>query len=1003
MATADRDLLFGLIALQNGLIEQDQLLNAFRAWSHDRGRTLAEHLVARGDFDAEARTGVEAMVSLHLKKHGGDVEQSLAAMPAGLSTRDSLLRLGNADIEASLVRARPARNEPVDEADRTASYGVGTATSDGLRYRVLRPHAKGGLGAVFVALDSELHREVALKQILEQHADDSMSRQRFVLEAEVTGGLEHPGIVPVYGLGTYADGRPYYAMRFIRGDSLKEAIERFHGNMALKNDPGRRSLEVRNLLRRFVDVCNAIEYAHSRGVLHRDIKPGNVIVGKHGETLVVDWGLAKTTGRADPEMGERTLMPSSSSGSTDTLPGSALGTPAYMSPEQARGDLEHLGPRSDVYSLGATLYCLLTGKPPLENKDAGAMLRAAQMGDFPPPRKLDATIDGPLEAVCLKAMALKPEDRYATPRSLADDIERWMADEPVTAWREPLGRRMRRWGRRHRTLVAAAAVALVVTALALLSGTLLIGRQRTAAIKQRDLARGNLEQARKIVDDMYTKVSESLTDQAGMDAYQREILEKAMQFYEGVALPQSDAPELRYEAGRSSFRVAEIRFKFNQPDAAEPAYLRAISLFSPLAGDYPDRPDYSQAHAGTLNSLALLYTSTGRLEQAEATFAQAAAIRRTLISAHPRDPAYRAGLARIENSLAVNYKQMNRRDDAEAAFNRAAALDREILKDHPDDRLIRAHLAKVLINLGASFNPETRRLEIESAYTEALAILRKLIKEQPQTVEFRSELAAGLMSLGALYAATGRPDQAEAANEQAVTMRQRLVEDHPDRAEFALDLGLSYYSMAYMKSWKKDHRATYEWASRAIQVFDASLRDQPRRSDIEELLGFGYHVRAQALTDERRGREALADWDRAIELAGEGNVRIPSLVASRALTFAYLGDLGRAINEVSAISRTGTDAGLIFYNEACIFAVAAGSVAKEAARDPAEHAALAEKYATRAIASLAESRRVGYFRDSSKIANMRSDQDLDALRTRADFQLLVRDLCFPAQPFAHPR
>ena len=187
--------------------------------------------------------------------------------------------------------------------------------------------------------------------------------------------------MPVYGLGTYGGGRPYYAMRFIKGDSLKEAIEHFHGDDTLKNDPGRRSLELRKLLRRFLDVCNAIDYAHSRGVIHRDLKPANIILGKHGETLVVDWGLAKAVGRADPSVGEQTIAPSSS-GSSETLPGSALGTPAYMSPEQAGGDLDRLGPRSDVYSLGATLYCLLTGKPPFEGEDVGEILRKVQAGDF---------------------------------------------------------------------------------------------------------------------------------------------------------------------------------------------------------------------------------------------------------------------------------------------------------------------------------------------------------------------------------------------------------------------------------------------------------------------------------------------------------------------------------------------------------------------------------------------------------------------------------------------
>src|SRR5262249_48329377 len=213
-----------------------QLVAAFQAWTRDRARPLAEHLAARGDLDPDQRAGVEAMVGLHLKKHGGDAAQSLAAIPAGRSIRESLAALGDPAIEHTLTQLATGAE---GDADRTASYAFGTATADGQRFRVLRPHACGGLGAVFVPLDCELHREVALKQILDEHADDPISRARFLREAEITGGLEHPGIVPVYGLGTYDGGRPYYAMRFIKGDSLKEAIDRFLVDETLKRSPGR--------------------------------------------------------------------------------------------------------------------------------------------------------------------------------------------------------------------------------------------------------------------------------------------------------------------------------------------------------------------------------------------------------------------------------------------------------------------------------------------------------------------------------------------------------------------------------------------------------------------------------------------------------------------------------------------------------------------------------------------------------------------------------------------
>jgi hypothetical protein len=200
---ADRNLLFGLLALQNGLIDLDALFGALAAWARDKTRPLADHRAERGALDAAGCAAVEALAALHIEKHGGAAEKSLAAIDAPRSTRECLVRIADPDVEGTLAHVGLGSTQAagVVDSDCTASYTVGTPTSDGQRFHILRPHARGGLGAVFVALDTELHREVALKQILDQHADNPTSRARFVLEAEVTGGLEHPGIVPVYGLG----------------------------------------------------------------------------------------------------------------------------------------------------------------------------------------------------------------------------------------------------------------------------------------------------------------------------------------------------------------------------------------------------------------------------------------------------------------------------------------------------------------------------------------------------------------------------------------------------------------------------------------------------------------------------------------------------------------------------------------------------------------------------------------------------------------------------------
>jgi Protein kinase domain len=329
----------------------------------------------------------------------------------------------------------------------------------GERYRDERFLAEGGLGRVFVARDAELPREVALKRLQTGMASSREGRRRFVREAEITARSEHPGVVPVYGLGTDRDGQPFYAMRLIRGETMGRAIERFHAADEPGRDPGERHLALQALLRAFLTTCQTVAYAHSRGVIHRDLKPSNVMLGPYGEALVVDWGLAKPLDSAGEIEDEP--RPIHDRAWDTTSAGTVKGSPAYMSPEQASGRIDQVGPACDIYSLGATL---LTGSRPITGKTANEVLMAVREGRFLPPRRVKSGVPRALEAVCLKAMRLEPAERYEGAPELAVEIERWLSGEPVLAWREPWYDRLRRWARRHRVLVASVAAAVVMGA-----------------------------------------------------------------------------------------------------------------------------------------------------------------------------------------------------------------------------------------------------------------------------------------------------------------------------------------------------------------------------------------------------------------------------------------------------------------------------------------------------------------------------------------------------------
>lgn len=305
---------------------------------------------------------------------------------------------------------------------RSLDPAAGPVPEGSARFRPVRFHKAGGMGRVHRAEDTELSRPVAFKDIQPDHADSAAARARLVFEAEVTGRLEHPGVVPVYGLGRDAAGRPFYAMRFVEGESLRDAVKAFHAPAGPTGAD--RALALRRLLARFVSVCQTVAFAHSQGVLHRDLKPDNVMLGPFGETLVVDWGLAK---RVRAAAGEAESM-------TDLGPGPAAhgatrqcGTPAYWSPEQHDARPYDHDERTDVFGLGAVLHAILTGRPP---NDHGRPHRIP-----PGPRAVAKWVDLDLDRVVRRALAYDPADRFPSAAGLAAEVERWLADQPIAAQR----------------------------------------------------------------------------------------------------------------------------------------------------------------------------------------------------------------------------------------------------------------------------------------------------------------------------------------------------------------------------------------------------------------------------------------------------------------------------------------------------------------------------------------------------------------------------------------
>jgi serine/threonine protein kinase len=863
----ERDLLFGVVAFQSGAVDADELAETCAAWADEPTKPLADLFVNRGLITDEQRTEVEKLVVRELQSHGGDPRASLEATLDGRSL-DAIRDFGGLDgsLHAKLKLPSLPKADHVVIAELSPSE-----TESKERYSLTHLHAKGGMGRVWLARDTSLGRQIALKELRPDQAENSIVCSRFLYEAKITAQLEHPGIVPVYEVG---EGEvPYYTMRFVQGRTLSEAIRSYHKQRAA-GEAGPVALV--KLLGAFVGVCHAVAYAHSRGVLHRDLKGQNVVLGEFGEVMVLDWGLAKRV-RPDPHAdageeisespldlaaaatarnpgGEHTLAspPDPSGGSVSeaasspssngvsshatglisrlgqpsrvesgagpegTMQGQLLGTPGFMAPEQARGCHDLVDERTDVYGLGAILYEILTGRPPFVGPKTSEIVHKVWHEAPAPPRQLVANMPARfagLQAICLKALEKLPARRYASASELAHEVERWLADEPVRAFPEPWVSRVLRWGRRHKTAVSATAALLLTATIALAISTILIAREAREAQVQG-------EQARHAVG-LLTKGPEIGFDD-GVDPIQKEFLENALAYYEQFTSRAASNPAVKLEHGRAYQQMGDIERKLGRLGDSEAAYRQAAGILEPLVKDVRGGQEAKQLLARTLTLLGdLLVRRGGDKGQAGSLYSRALELEQALLGLPTATASDSLNLGQTFKSQADLLRLDGHFRQAKTVYDKAIASLERARAANGKSNEIRHDVALAADARGLVY------LEIGDVsaggqdFKRALKLLDGLVAEFPTVSRYRESLAKVCNSLGLLEKDSGHLAEAEDLIRRELPLVERLAQDYPDRPEHRRELARALYNLGVILMAENRTAGAEPLLHRAVEVASA--------------------------------------------------------------------------------------------------------------------------------------------------------------------------------------
>ena len=719
-------------------------------------------------------------------------------------------------------------------------------------YEVLDEVGRGGMGIVYKARQLMPERIVALKLIRRDWLDflpdvsKSSAIDRFHTEAEAAAQLEHDNIVTVYEVGDI-QGQHYYAMRYVDGQSLAE----------IHRDTPSENREAAGCIER---VARAVHQAHSQGILHRDIKPQNIMVDRRtNRPLVTDFGLAKFLSARDDR----------------TRTGEAIGTPAYMSPEQAR-DAAHVTQQADVYSLGATLYYVLTSRPPFQAANLIETLRQITSEDPVSPRQLNPAVDRDLDTICLKCLDKETTKRYASAELLADDLQRYCQGKPILA--RPIGfpGRTWRWCRRNPAVAGWIGVAAVFLTVAVLA--LVIGIYRTSAAlskSDKSLAKADesLTHALKVVDEWFTRISEDeLLNQPGLQPLRRDLLDRALTHYQWFLDHNSDDPTIRDELAAAHYRVGLITGEIGSREDALTSFERARRMQQESLSESVHDAGRLKALGDTLNAMGNLLTKVGRLDEAREEYLGAVEVRESLAGVRSDDVEPQRLLA--NTVMHVGLIEMNRGypDEARRLLEESQSIRSSVIDDYPRDAKLQRDLASGYFNLATLGLAVEDNQQAAADFKRAIAGFEKLLDAEPGVLLHQYRLALCRRLLGDLEPDL---DRAMALYDQALPQMEILAQANPEVSKYNEELASLHMNRGDIQQAQQDFQAAQRSLDQALELIRAMIDRNPEVHQYKRDLAVTLCAKGKAETRLGDYENARANLEEARQLLLELGRQFP--------------------------------------------------------------------------------------------------------------------------------